>query len=65
MLLLVIDSTTGGFEAGISKDGQTREHALLAYTLGAYVLMLRYVNFNCRSWNSKFGPGVNFDGNKL
>ena len=25
---------TGGFEAGISKDGQTREHALLAYTLG-------------------------------
>merc|ERR1712167_182889 len=23
-----------GFEAGISKDGQTREHALLAYTLG-------------------------------
>eukprot|EP00996_Jenningsia_fusiforme_P000575 NODE_1510_length_1505_cov_1108.823489_g1363_i0.p1 GENE.NODE_1510_length_1505_cov_1108.823489_g1363_i0~~NODE_1510_length_1505_cov_1108.823489_g1363_i0.p1 ORF type:complete len:470 (+),score=125.05 NODE_1510_length_1505_cov_1108.823489_g1363_i0:72-1412(+) len=32
--ILVIDSTTGGFEAGISKDGQTREHALLAYTLG-------------------------------
>lgn len=32
--LLVIDSSQGGFEAGISKDGQTREHALLAYTLG-------------------------------
>lgn len=32
--ILVIDSTTGGFEAGFSKDGQTREHALLAYTLG-------------------------------
>jgi elongation factor 1-alpha len=32
--ILVIDSTTGGFEAGISKDGQTREHALLAFTLG-------------------------------
>jgi len=32
--VLVIDSTPGGFEAGISKDGQTREHALLAYTLG-------------------------------
>ncbi|KAB5519823.1 hypothetical protein DKX38_024142 [Salix brachista] len=29
--VLIIDSTTGGFEAGISKDGQTREHAL---TLG-------------------------------
>jgi elongation factor 1-alpha len=32
--VLVIDSTTGGFEAGISKDGQTREHAMLAFTLG-------------------------------
>ncbi|MCL7045351.1 hypothetical protein MKW94_030237 [Papaver nudicaule] len=32
--LLIIDSTTGGFEAAISKDGQTREHALLAFTLG-------------------------------
>ena len=32
--VLAIDSTPGGFEAGISKDGQTREHALLAFTLG-------------------------------
>merc|ERR1712137_989705 len=32
--VLVIDSSQGGFEAGISKDGQTREHALLAFTLG-------------------------------
>ncbi|XVE59781.1 hypothetical protein DITRI_Ditri05aG0074700 [Diplodiscus trichospermus] len=32
--VLIIDSNTGGFEAGISKDGQTREHALLAFTLG-------------------------------
>ncbi|XP_073037011.1 elongation factor 1-alpha-like [Primulina eburnea] len=32
--VLIINSTTGGFEAGISKDGQIREHALLAFTLG-------------------------------
>ncbi|KAJ6244375.1 elongation factor 1-alpha 1 [Anaeramoeba flamelloides] len=32
--LLVIDGTQGGFETGISKKGQTREHALLASTLG-------------------------------
>merc|ERR1712118_338765 len=32
--VLVVDSTPGGFEAGISKDGQTREHSLLSYTLG-------------------------------
>jgi elongation factor 1-alpha len=32
--ILVIDSTAGGFEAGYAKEGQTREHALLAFTLG-------------------------------
>jgi elongation factor 1-alpha len=32
--VLVIASPVGEFEAGISKDGQTREHALLAFTLG-------------------------------
>jgi len=32
--LLVIASPTGEFEAGIAKNGQTREHALLAFTLG-------------------------------
>lgn len=30
----MIASPVGEFEAGISKDGQTREHALLAFTLG-------------------------------
>lgn len=32
--LLCIASDPGGFEAGFSKEGQTREHALLAHTLG-------------------------------
>ena len=32
--VLVIASPTGEFEAGIFKNGQTREHALLAFTLG-------------------------------
>lgn len=32
--VLVVASGVGEFEAGISKNGQTREHALLAYTLG-------------------------------
>jgi len=32
--VLIVASPNGEFEAGISKDGQTREHALLAYTLG-------------------------------
>ncbi|XP_071115226.1 elongation factor 1-alpha-like isoform X1 [Haliotis cracherodii] len=32
--VLIVASGTGEFETGISKNGQTREHALLAYTLG-------------------------------
>lgn len=32
--LLVVAAGVGEFEAGISKEGQTREHSLLAYTLG-------------------------------
>merc|ERR1719415_459814 len=32
--ILVIASGVGEFEAGYAKNGQTREHALLAFTLG-------------------------------
>merc|ERR1712215_470113 len=38
--VLIIASGTGEFEAGISKKGQTREHALLAYTLGVKQLIV-------------------------
>jgi len=38
--VLIVAAGTGEFEAGISKDGQTREHALLAYTLGVKQLIL-------------------------
>lgn len=32
--LLVVPAEAGGFEGAFSKEGQTREHALLAFTLG-------------------------------
>ncbi|XP_043960188.1 elongation factor 1-alpha-like [Gambusia affinis] len=32
--LLVVSAAKGEYEAGVSRNGQTREHALLAYTLG-------------------------------
>jgi elongation factor 1-alpha len=32
--LLIIDSAPGGFEGGWAAEGQTKEHALLAFTLG-------------------------------
>jgi len=38
--VLIVAAGTGEFEAGISKDGQTREHALLAYTLGVKQLII-------------------------
>lgn len=38
--LLIVAASTGEFEAGISKNGQTREHALLAYTLGVKQLIV-------------------------
>ncbi|KAG9508426.1 hypothetical protein GZH46_02516, partial [Fragariocoptes setiger] len=38
--VLIVAAGTGEFEAGISKNGQTREHALLAYTLGVKQLIV-------------------------
>jgi elongation factor 1-alpha len=34
LAVLMISGQAGEFEAGISKEGQTKEHALLAFTLG-------------------------------
>jgi len=49
--ILIIDSTTGGFEAGISKDGQTREHALLAQTLGVRQMIVCLNKFDDKTVN--------------
>lgn len=38
--VLIVAAGTGEFEAGISKNGQTREHALLAFTLGVKQLIV-------------------------
>merc|ERR1712050_218717 len=38
--VLIVAAGVGEFEAGISKNGQTREHALLAYTLGVKQLIV-------------------------
>jgi len=38
--VLIVAAGTGEFEAGISNNGQTREHALLAFTLGVKQLIV-------------------------
>lgn len=47
--ILIIASGMGEFEAGISKEGQTREHALLAYTMGVKQLVVAVNKMDCES----------------
>jgi elongation factor 1-alpha len=49
--ILIVASGTGEFEAGISKDGQTREHALLAYTLGIRQLIVGVNKMDTCGWS--------------
>ncbi|KAH3661723.1 hypothetical protein OGAPHI_005901 [Ogataea philodendri] len=49
--ILIIAGGTGEFEAGISKDGQTREHALLAFTLGVRQLIVAVNKMDSVQWN--------------
>lgn len=49
--ILIIASGTGEFEAGISADGQTREHALLAYTLGVKQLIVAINKMDTCQWS--------------
>ncbi|EEB06796.2 translation elongation factor EF-1 alpha Ef1a-c [Schizosaccharomyces japonicus yFS275] len=49
--ILIIGGGTGEFEAGISKDGQTREHALLAYTLGVKQLIVAVNKMDTTGWS--------------
>jgi len=49
--VLVVAAGQGEFEAGISKTGQTREHALLAYTLGVKQLIVLVNKMDDKSVN--------------
>jgi elongation factor 1-alpha len=53
--ILIIASGQGEFEAGISKDGQTREHALLAFTMGVkqMIVCMNKMDDKSVNWDQK------------
>jgi elongation factor 1-alpha len=51
--ILSISSAPGEFEAGISKDGQTNEHARLAYTLGVKQLIVAINKMDVCQWSEE------------
>lgn len=58
--ILIIAAGIGEFEAGISKDGQTREHAILAYTLGVKQVIVAINKMDTTDWSeSRFNEIVN------
>jgi len=53
LAVLMISSQAGEFEAGISKEGQTKEHALLAFTLGVkqMIVGINKMDHNSTNWS--------------
>jgi elongation factor 1-alpha len=49
--ILIIAGGVGEFEAGISKEGQTREHALLANTLGVKQMIIAVNKMDTNKWS--------------
>jgi elongation factor 1 alpha-like protein len=47
---LVIDATSGEFEAGFNKGGQTREHALLLRSLGVNEVVIAVNKMDNVGW---------------
>ena len=48
--ILVVSAAPKEFEAGISAEGQTREHALLAYTLGIRQVIVAINKMDRQNW---------------
>ncbi|KAK5839221.1 hypothetical protein PVK06_007995 [Gossypium arboreum] len=71
--ILIINSTTGGFEAGISKDGQTREHmdaTTPKYSKARYDELVKEVSSSLKKVGSNpykipFVPISGFEGDNM
>lgn len=49
--VLVVDSDTNAFESGFSLDGQTKEHAILARSLGVDHIIVAVNKMDTQGWN--------------
>lgn len=51
--VLVISAKPGEFESGFEKEGQTREHAMLAKSLGASKLIVAINKMDTVNWDKE------------
>lgn len=51
--VLIISAKEGEFESGFEKDGQTKEHAMLAKALGVIELIVAVTKMGTVNWNQK------------
>jgi elongation factor 1 alpha-like protein len=56
--VLVIDSSQGGYEKGFGGGGQTKEHAILAHSLGIHHMIVGVNKLEMNEWSEERYIGI-------